>query len=121
LALDVTDTEFDALWRDAERVLGDPQFRRYFDASLYLNAANEVPLITERGDTLRIDRLVVFDDAVCVLDYKTGALAGVAPELLDEYRAQVAAYCVHMTSAFAGKRVAGLIIFTGGGSIVVTV
>lgn len=120
-ALDVTDTEFDALWRDAERVLGDPQFRRYFDASLYLNAANEVPLITERGDTLRIDRLVVFDDAVCVLDYKTGALAGVAPELLDEYRAQVAAYCVHMTSAFAGKRVAGLIIFTGGGSIVVTV
>ncbi len=120
-ALDLRDSEAQALWRDALTLLADAQYRRYFDPSQYLRATNEAPMVTARGDTLRIDRLVEFDDAVCVLDYKTGALATATPTLLDEYRFQVAAYCTHLQLAFAGKPVSGLIIFTGGGSISVTI
>ena len=118
--IDADAVEFDALWADAQRLLGDAQFARYFDATCYQRAANEAAFVTGGGDVLRIDRLVEFADEVCVLDYKTGALEGVAPELLAQYRAQVAAYCVHMTTAFPGKRATGLIIFSGGGSIGVT-
>jgi len=118
--LGTSDMEFHALWQHAQRLLTDAQLRRYFDASRFVRAANEVPIISDTGDTLRIDRLVEFADEVCVLDYKTGALDGVAPELLAQYRAQVGAYCVHMALAFPGRRVSGVIIFTGGGIVSVS-
>ena len=117
--LNVPDVEFEPLWRDAQGVLQHENYRRYFAADSYVRAANEVPLITEHGDSLRIDRLVEFADEVCVLDYKTGTLASVEAPLLAEYQAQVRTYCGHMASAFTGKRVDGLIIFAGGGSVTV--
>ena len=114
-------TEFDALWRDALLVLGDPQYRRYFDGTQLRRAANEVQLVTEAGENLRIDRLVEFDDngdrEVWVLDYKTGSLDGVTQPLLADYRAQVAAYCTQVARAFPGRPVHGLIIFAGGGNV----
>ena len=111
---------FEAMWRDAKQVITAPDFQRYFDAAHFTSAANEVPLVTDSGDSLRIDRLVAFDNEVCVLDYKTGALADVAAHLLSEYRAQVSAYCVHMARAFPAKRIHGLIIFAGGGNVAVS-
>ena len=107
---------FDALWRDAQRLLGAPEYRRYFDSTVYVRAANEVSFVTDAGDTPRIDRLVEFADAVWVLDYKTGALQDVMPALLAEYRAQVGVYCRHVARAFPGKAVQGLILFAAGGS-----
>lgn len=118
--LAVPDDEFDALWRDAQRVLETPAYQRYFDATAYASALNEVSLVTDTGDTPRIDRLVAFDDEVCVLDYKTGALAAVDAGLLAAYRAQVGAYCAQVGRAFPAKRVHGLIIFAAGGSVSVT-
>ncbi len=107
---------FDALWRDAQRLLAAPEYRRYFDATAYARATNEVSFVTSAGETPRMDRLVEFADAVWVLDYKTGALQAVAPALLAEYRAQVSEYCVKVTHAFPGKTVHGLILFAAGGS-----
>lgn len=109
--------EFDALWRDALLVLRDPQYRRYFDRAQFKRAANEVPLVTESGENLRIDRLVEFDHEVWVLDYKTGALKGVPQPLLTDYRTQVGAYCAHVARAFPGRPIRGLIIFAGGGNV----
>ncbi|MEQ1774818.1 MAG: UvrD-helicase domain-containing protein [Burkholderiales bacterium] len=110
---------FDAMWRDAQQLLNTPDFRRYFDPALYANAANEVSFVTDKGETPRIDRLVEFADDVCVIDYKTGALSGVDERLLAEYRAQVEAYCRHVARVFPAKRVYGLIIFAGGGTVMV--
>jgi ATP-dependent helicase/nuclease subunit A len=111
---------FDAMCRDARQVLAAPAYQRYFDAGSYTRAANEVPLVSESGETLRIDRLVEFTDAVWVLDYKTGTLAGVDENLLTAYRAQVGGYCAQVARVFPGKAVEGLIIFAGGGSVGVT-
>ncbi len=108
---------FDAMWGGAQQVVATPDYQRYFDPAQYTLAANEVPLVTDSGENFRIDRLVEFANEVCVLDYKTGALADVDARLLTEYRAQVAAYCVHMARAFPVKRVHGLIIFAGGGNV----
>jgi ATP-dependent helicase/nuclease subunit A len=118
-ALGLAEAAFEPLWRDARRVLDDANYRRYFDAGSYMGATNEVPFVTEGGEQMRIDRLVEFADEVCVLDYKTGTLAAVAPPLLAEYQTQVGVYCRHMANAFHGKRVHGLIIFAGGGSVTV--
>ncbi len=115
--LAVPDEVFDVLWRDAQRVLETPAYQRYFDATAYASAMNEVSMVVHSGDTLRIDRLVAFEDEVCVLDYKTGALATVEAGLLAEYRAQVGAYCTQVGRAFPAKRVHGLIIFAAGGSV----
>lgn len=118
--LNVPDDVFDVLWRDAGRVLAEPQYQRYFDVAQYVSAANEVPLVNDRGEGMRIDRLVEFADEVVVLDYKTGAMQSVNAALADDYRAQVHEYCVHISQAMSAKRVRGLILFTGGGSIEVT-
>jgi ATP-dependent helicase/nuclease subunit A len=116
----LSDAEFDPLWNDTQRVLGAPEYRRYFAAGAHLRASNELPLAAETGEILRIDRLVEFGDEVCVLDYKTGSLTGTDDVLLAAYRAQVGAYCVHMARAFPAQRVHGLIIFAGGGNVAVT-
>ncbi len=108
---------FDALWRDAQRVLNAPEYRRYFDADHYQNAVNEMSLVTAAGELLRIDRLVEFADTVCVLDYKTGHHDGTDALLLAQYQAQVATYCACVAKAFPGKEVEGLIIFAGGGRV----
>ncbi len=118
--LEIPRDEFDVLWRAAQRMIGAPEYRRYFDTAAYTSAANEVSFVTDSGDTPRIDRLVEFADEVCVLDYKTGDLARATPQLLDEYRAQVGSYCVHMARAFPGKKISGLIVFTGSGSVSVS-
>ena len=118
--LNVPDDVFDVLWRDAGRVLAEPQYQRYFDVAQYVSAANEVPLINERGEGMRIDRLVEFAAEVVVLDYKTGAMDSVDAALASDYCAQVRVYCVHISQAMPSKRVRGLILFTGGGSIEVS-
>jgi ATP-dependent helicase/nuclease subunit A len=116
----LTDAGFDPLWRDAQRVLAAPEYQRYFVAGAHRQASNELPLATETGELLRIDRLVEFDDEICVIDYKTGTLAATDDALLADYRAQVTIYCVQMANAFPAKRVHGLIIFTGGGCVSIT-
>ena len=117
--LGVPDAEFEMLWRETQNLLTDAAYRRYFDPAAYVRAANELPFVTDTGEHLRIDRLVEFADEVCVLDYKTGTQAGVDDALLAEYRIQVSGYCRHMARAFPGKRVHGVIIFAGGGSVTI--
>jgi len=96
-------------------LLASADLRRFFDERRFVRAFNELPLINESGELRRIDRLVEFDDAVWVLDYKTGSYAAVAGTALDiEYRAQVAAYCRSLALAYPDKPVHGALIFAGG-------
>jgi ATP-dependent exoDNAse (exonuclease V) beta subunit len=59
----------------------------------------------ERG---AIDCLVVTDDSATVLEFKTGA-----PR--DEHRDQLAAYVEAIGGHYAGRRVAGRLIYVGSG------
>ncbi|MFC5300521.1 UvrD-helicase domain-containing protein [Azospira restricta] len=92
----------------AERLLAAPALRRFFDPACYRRAWNEMEIAGEDGTVGRIDRLVEDDEAFWVLDYKS---SGPDTPRLDDYRAQVAAYCRALAAIFAGKPVRGALIF----------
>ena len=97
--------EMDSLWQQAQHLLALPHLQRYFDPQHYLSANNEVSYVNARGELKRIDRLVEFDNEVWVLDYKTGASAGLAQ--LEEYRSA-------MQAIYPGKTVRCALIFSDG-------
>jgi len=110
--LGIGEREFAPMWEQANRVLASPALRRFFDAKQFRRAANEVSYATVDGDIRRIDRLVEFDDAVWVLDYKTGDEKAAGATLIAAYRAQVAEYCAAVAKLYPGRPVRGAIVFT---------
>lgn len=62
-----------------------------------------------------MDRLLVSDDAVRVIDYKTGvAVPGSAEAVPPGYLKQMAAYAAALAVIFPDKRVEAALLFTGG-------
>lgn len=112
-ALGMSAREFAPMWNEAQRLIADPKLARFFDAAQYVRALNEVPLITAAGAVKRIDRLVEANDAIWVLDYKTGEVP-VGGALMAEYEAQLAEYRVSVAQMFPGKVVRGMLVFAGG-------
>jgi len=110
--LGLDESDFALPWIQATKLLQTPALQPYFDPARYLRALNELPLVTPAGDLRRLDRVVEFEDAVWVLDYKTGdpdTVVGTALEA--EYRAQVAAYCAALRRVFPDKTVRGMLVF----------
>ena len=107
--LAIPPAEMDALWQQAQHLLARPELQRFFNASHYRNACNEMPYANARGELKRIDRLVEFDDEVWVLDYKTGEHPDVAP-----HRAQMQEYHSAMQAVYAAKTVRCALLFADG-------
>ncbi|MDO8988003.1 MAG: UvrD-helicase domain-containing protein [Sideroxyarcus sp.] len=101
--------EFDSLWQQAQHLITLPQLARFFDAQQYRSASNELPYINAKGELKRIDRLVEFDDAVWVLDYKLGDSGDAA-----RYRSQMQEYRAAMQSVYTGKRIHSALLFADG-------
>jgi ATP-dependent helicase/nuclease subunit A len=110
----LSEREFAPLWEQAQRVLAAPGLARFFDPAQFKRAANEVSYMIETGEVRRIDRLVEFEDAMWVLDYKTGDARSVDPLLLEQYRGQVLEYCTAMRRLHARQKVSGAIVFADG-------
>ena len=91
-----------------ERLLAAPALQSFFDPACYRRAWNEIELVDNDGRLLRIDRLVEFDEALWVLDYKSSSSE---TERLDAYRAQVRTYCRALAAIFPKKQVHGALIF----------
>jgi ATP-dependent helicase/nuclease subunit A len=109
--LGIAEREFATMWEQAQRVLSSPALARFFDASQYKRAANEVSYVIETGDVRRIDRLVEFENETWVLDYKTGNARAAGPALIEEYRAQLTGYCAAVRRLYARQKVSGAMIF----------
>ncbi|MEI7431220.1 MAG: PD-(D/E)XK nuclease family protein, partial [Betaproteobacteria bacterium] len=93
----------------AERLLTAPALQRFFDPAHYRRAWNEVDLSGNEGQLLRLDRLVEFDDALWVVDYKS---SGSDTERLAEYQNQVEGYCRAVAGVFPARKVRGALIFS---------
>ncbi|MDZ3832454.1 MAG: double-strand break repair helicase AddA [Sphingopyxis sp.] len=96
-------------------VLGDPAHAALFGPG----SLGEVPLsaVVDGGAVVAgiVDRLLVADDAVTVIDYKTGrhvpeGAAAVAPA----YLRQMAAYRDALAVIFPGRRIAAGLLYTAG-------
>jgi ATP-dependent helicase/nuclease subunit A len=93
----------------AAAILANPALARFFDPAVFVRARNEMDVLYQ-GELLRLDRVVVFEDEVWVLDYKRA--------LLDSeriaYTSQLQTYMQALSGIFADKRLrAGLILADG--------
>jgi ATP-dependent helicase/nuclease subunit A len=95
----------------AEAILEAPDLARFFDPLQYLQAHNEVEVVHPDGRLGRIDRLVVFEDAVWVLDYKSGQLDAA---LLAAYREQLAGYVAALDGVHGARPVHAMLVFPDG-------
>jgi ATP-dependent exoDNAse (exonuclease V) beta subunit len=93
--------------------VGDGRVKPFLSAE----SAGEVTLVSDRFENLigRVDRIVVREERVDVLDFKTGALADEQDlsRAVDLYRPQIERYCAVLKEVFAGRRVRGMLYFTG--------
>jgi ATP-dependent helicase/nuclease subunit A len=109
-----------ANWRaEAQAVLATPELRFLFDPQLYDKAYKEVPLAyrTADGKTVYgvIDRVVLRNDEVWVIDYKTRPAddARTPQELAQYYRAQLRYYVEGLRKIWPGKNMRPAILLTG--------
>ncbi len=68
--------ECDAWWQEAKQVI--TAFPEFFDNANYIRAYDEVPVCYFQADNVVngiIDRLVIYHDKACVIDYKTHHIA----------------------------------------------
>ena len=111
-AYGLTQAQVDELARETLAVLAHPEFAAAFDGPGLAEAA-VVARLGGRALSGRIDRLVMRDDAVYVIDYKTNRpppvdVADVAPV----YLAQLAAYRAALAPLFAGRAIRCALLWT---------
>ena len=97
------------IWTQADAILSNQQLERFFNPSKFNFARNEMEIIANQK-LLRLDRVVVFDDEVWVLDYKR--------QLLDSeraaYRAQLQQYSSVLQTIYPQQKIlTGLILADG--------
>ena len=93
------------LLNHAQAILRAPHLRKFFDPQTYRSARNEVSVIDNSGELLRLDRVVEFDDEVWVLDYKSGPSVAVRGSVfMADYRAQLRRYRATLAHIYTDKR-----------------
>ncbi len=109
LQCDISLSDMESLWQQAQYLLALPALQRFFDPQHYCGACNEMSYVNARGELRRIDRLVEFDDEVWILDYKTGAMSDPV-----SHSVQMQEYRVAMQAVYAGKLVRCALLFSDG-------
>jgi ATP-dependent helicase/nuclease subunit A len=104
-------------WGEACGIVSLPAFSPLFDATQFLQAHNEAPVQYFEGTRLVhgiIDRVIITDHEVLVIDYKTHrhAAAQIIPELVEDYRAQLACYAQAAVRLWPGRKVRTGLLFT---------
>ncbi len=107
--LPCTAANSEVIRRQAQTILSSAQLERFFNPALFLFARNEMDVLID-GRLLRLDRVVVFEHEVWVLDFKR--------QLLDleraEYEAQLQQYCAALQGIYRQQKIyAGLILTDG--------
>jgi ATP-dependent helicase/nuclease subunit A len=90
-------------------ILSQPALQRFFDPALYHVARNEMDVIAD-GRLLRLDRVVLFDDEVWILDYKRAFL----DVERSSYEAQLAQYRSALRAVFGERTVRSALITVDG-------
>lgn len=110
------EAELDATEAAARALLAQPQLAHLFDPARYRHAHNEWALLDADGRLQRLDRVVEFDDAVWLIDYKTGddSRALSDAQLIERHRAQLTGYRILLAELHAGKPVHVALLLADG-------
>jgi ATP-dependent helicase/nuclease subunit A len=117
------DPELQDWWQEALRTCRHPDLAMLFDPQHYVRARNEVPLqYLQEGQLVYgiIDRLVICEDAILVIDYKTHrrATADTLQELASGYREQMQLYSAGVAQLWPGLAVKPYLLFTACNALV---
>jgi ATP-dependent helicase/nuclease subunit A len=117
LTMDLPAELFPACWQEVSTVLEDATMRFLFDPTRYQRAYNEVPVFYQAETALIhgiVDRLVVTDDCVHVIDYKTHRCTQPVEltQLAQQYQSQMAYYHEAATRLWPGRQINTALIFT---------
>lgn len=93
----------------AQTILSQPALRRFFDPGMHRQGRNEMEVIVG-GRLLRLDRVVLFDDEVWILDYKR-AFLDIERE---KYAQQLAQYRAALNEVFPAMRLRSALITVDG-------
>ena len=115
--------EFNSWWQEACRLIDHPPFRDFFDPVRYLEAYNEMPILyREAGQDIYgvIDRIIIRENEVVLIDYKTHARATQENmvQLAKDYQEQMRGYAKGVQHLWPGKKQRMLLIFTACGGVV---
>ncbi|MGB5260801.1 MAG: UvrD-helicase domain-containing protein [Gammaproteobacteria bacterium] len=111
------DAQLQAWWDEARATVGHPDLSLLFDPAEYSKAYNEAPVQYLTGERMVygvVDRLVVTDDSVLVIDYKSHLNADRAtiPQLAEDYRAQLDCYAQAAARLWPQHTVRAGLLFT---------
>ena len=101
---DYSDKEMKAL---VIALVSNKEIERYFTAEPGRLIRKEQEYSDSSGRLFRMDRVVIDNDSVTVIDYKTGK----DKEALDKYRSQLMNYMSILRDVYPGKTVKGVIAF----------
>ncbi len=113
----VLEEAFDNFWREACSVIDHPAFREFFDSARYQEARVETPILYRDGTRNgygKIDRLVLRQDEIILIDYKTHAHASRqnVRQLAQDYQEQMYQYGTGAALLWPGKKLRLLLLFT---------
>ncbi|MHB1051958.1 MAG: UvrD-helicase domain-containing protein [Thiobacillus sp.] len=108
--------ELNRIEADARTLLAQPHLARFFDPAQYRTAHNELALLDAGGRMQRLDRVVEFDDAVWIIDYKTGGDSlGLPDDLLTErHRPQLSNYQTLLAGLYPDKPIHTALLLADG-------
>ncbi|WP_025916642.1 UvrD-helicase domain-containing protein [Herminiimonas sp. CN] len=93
----------------AETILAQPHLARFFDPGQHHSARNEMEIL-HRASVLRLDRVVIFEEEIWILDYKRNYLDVERAA----YRAQLAGYRAAGAMVFGDKPLKSALITVDG-------
>jgi ATP-dependent helicase/nuclease subunit A len=77
-------------------VLDAPELKCYLTSGQWIQAWNELDIVSEEGKSYRMDRLVELDDHLAIIDYKL-TIPGIGTEKYEKYRKQLQGYQTELT------------------------
>jgi ATP-dependent helicase/nuclease subunit A len=109
-------TELAEIEGEARALLAKPHLTRFFDPAQYRRAHNELTLLDAVGRPQRLDRVVEFDDAVWLIDYKTGADDCSASEttLIERHRPQLVGYRTLLGALYPERPIHAALLLADG-------
>jgi len=112
----------DDCWHEACAVIDDVALRRYFDRSTYREARNEVAILYRQNDREIygiIDRVIIRDNEIVIVDYKTHRVNPSEQHALTlHFSQQLRWYAGAVQRLWPGMPVRALLLFTANREVV---
>jgi ATP-dependent helicase/nuclease subunit A len=118
----VSQTVLDEYWQEARSLLASKEHQHLFNPAYYTAAYNEVPISFQYKEVNVfgiIDRVVINNDTVHLIDYKTHLDTGARNQrdLVQLYRSQMSLYYEGLSRIWPARTIVPQILFTRNGGL----